>query len=119
MGKKKKLPTFPESVRADFEDAWQDVVSVHAKWKIYQDFYHGQGSVEAINNTVPGVFQVLEECLRNDIVMGVGRLLDPARTTAQPNMSLERLVTSAGQCCNARIRKEWKDEYDQLKGHAK
>jgi hypothetical protein len=84
----------PEPIRDQFEDLWEDVASLHYKWKLYVDIFGDEEHIKVINATVPSAFQLIEESLRSDMIMSIGRLMDPAKTGPNANMSIERFIQS-------------------------
>jgi len=83
---------FPEPIQDIFEGLWQEVVSLHAQWKLYLDLYGDPEKIDLLNETVPSVFQVIEESVRTNMIVSFGRLTDASSTGKKSNLSLDRLV---------------------------
>jgi hypothetical protein len=93
--------TFPAPVRDVFEGLWQEVVSLHAHWELYQDLFTNSDDIELINATVPTVFQLIEENLRASMTVAFGRLTDPSATGKKLNLCLTRLVETIEPHCDS------------------
>lgn len=91
---------FPDSVRCLYEDQWQEVAGLHIKWATYLDLFDQRKNIDLFSATAPGFFRVVEEALRMDMIMSVGRLLDPPQSVGRANLSLSRLVTELNPHCD-------------------
>jgi hypothetical protein len=89
-----KWPTFPAPLRNIFEALWQEVANLHAQWELYIDLFGDPEKIPILNDTVPAVFQLIEENLRANLSVSIGRITDPPQTGRNDNLSLSRLVQS-------------------------
>ncbi len=107
----------PETVAVEWNAIWPAVCDLHAMWELYAGLYGNKGHARMMNDTLPGVFALIHRALRNEILMGVGRLLDPAESRIKeevfPNLSLARLLVIVRPHCppdvNSRLGKMLKD----------
>ena len=83
---------FPEPTRDTFAWLWQDVVSLHFKWRLYLDLYGNPDAASVLDQTARGCFNLLAESLVNDIIMSFARLTDPANTCGKDNLSIAHLL---------------------------
>jgi len=109
--------TFPESVRASFNNVWEDIASLHAKCRLYTDFYEPKENCEVMALIAPSAFQVIEESLRNDIVMAFGRLIDSPGKGSRENLSLERCLLELKNHCAAEIGARWDRQFEAIRTH--
>jgi hypothetical protein len=92
------VPGFPGELGKDFESLWQEVVLLHANWRLYMDLFAAPDDLRVINDTTPGAFGLIEVALRQAMVMAFGRLLDPSNSGKdRDNLSLHRLVEGLEQ----------------------
>jgi len=82
------LPELHENVRDIFRDLCQDVAWLHSKWELYLDLFSTKEAVDVLGALVAGTAKIVEEALRDDIIMSISRLSDPARN----NLVIETLV---------------------------
>jgi hypothetical protein len=85
-------PKFPEPVQPVFANAWQTVAFLHSVWNLYLDLFRKPENIDVLNKTTPAAFKIIERCLRTDMAMAFGRLLDPAEQGGNKNLSLQHLV---------------------------
>ena len=85
----------PEEIRDIFIRLCQDVVSLNQKWQLYTDLFTDPDVTALLSNIARGAFQVIEETLRNDMTMLIGRLCDPAISGGHKNISLRALLEQA------------------------
>lgn len=114
-----RWPEFPEALRALFDGVWQETVSLHAKWELYLDLFGDPNRISVLNDSAPAVFQLVEECLRNDMTISFGRLTDPAKTGNKDNLSLAQLVDSLTPSCNKSMSDQLLDRLETLRDHCK
>lgn len=83
----------PESAREPFMWLCQEAVSLNVKWKLYQQFFSDPEVASLISKPgLRGTFQIIEEVLRHDMIMLVGRLRDSAFFREEENISFRSLV---------------------------
>jgi hypothetical protein len=87
------VPELPDDVRPIYQNLCGDLVSLHSKWHLYLDLFSDAETIELLNDAGPATFQMIEESLRSDIIMSIGRLHDPAESGKdRENLSFAVLV---------------------------
>jgi hypothetical protein len=90
-GKFGYIENFPDEIREAFMWLSQEVVALFRKW----DFYLGLFAKEEHRQTIgalPQPFSAIEQALRTDIIMLIGRLSDNAKFKDEDNISFKALV---------------------------
>ncbi len=82
----------PENAREIFMWLCQDVVALHRKWDLYQGLFSDSETTELLSDLARGTFQVIEESLRDDMTMSIGRLSDPSTSCGHANVSIRALL---------------------------
>lgn len=68
------------------------LISIYARWNVLLElFSEGPENIALINRTLPQFFVMLQFCYVDDVIMGIGRLLDPATTGNNENLTLATL----------------------------
>jgi hypothetical protein len=71
----------------------RELIQIGYRWKIFcQLFDSGQKNVDLLNKSGSNVFQLLQKLLIDDLMMGLCRLADPAKSMGHENASLRNLV---------------------------
>jgi hypothetical protein len=90
------FPEIPEEeLRSIVQLLCQDLASLNAKWHLYLDLFAEKEDVAVLNNTAMGAFQIIEESLRSDMAISIGRLCDPPELWGHQNLSLQKLAEQA------------------------
>ncbi len=85
----------PEDLRGLFELLRSDVIELQARWKMFKELYAtNQTRLELLRESASWFFETLRVILLDDVILGIARLTDPARTLGQENQSLEKLMIS-------------------------
>ena len=90
-GKFGHIESFPEEIREAFMWLSQEVVTLFRKW----DFYLGLFDKEEHRQTIaalPQPFSAIEQALRTDIIMLIGRLDDGTTFKDDENVSFKALA---------------------------
>lgn len=106
--KSPKWVEFPEPVREVFGKLWDDVASLHFKWRTYLELYDGDDSVAVLDQTARGCFNFIAECMANDMTMAFARLTDPALTCGKQNLSLDHLLDSLARHVEPDLLSRWR-----------
>jgi hypothetical protein len=85
-----------EDIRDDWMKRCQDVAMLHAKWSTYLELFSGPENAALLSGAAPAFFQIVEESLRNDLILSICRLSDPSRTLGGDKVSLASLVADCG-----------------------
>jgi hypothetical protein len=91
----------PEELRGAIMQLCNDVAMLRHKWASYLDLYGSQEHTALLSDVAPAFFQLIDEALRNDIIMGICRLSDPGHTLSTENLSLATLVARCNAVPNA------------------
>jgi len=83
----------PESAREPFMWLCQEAVSLNQEWQLYQTFFSDPEVADLISSAAGRTFQIIEEILRHDMIMLVGRLRDSPFFRNEENISFRSLVT--------------------------
>ena len=60
---------------------YNEVASLHFKWQEYQTLYHHSAErIELLNQAAPAFFAVFQEVGRDDLILQIARLTDPAQS---------------------------------------
>src|SRR5436309_3004084 len=110
-------PGLPQPVRQEFEDLCDDVSLVHAKWVLYQHLFGTPESIRVLNVSVPGCFHLVEDSLRSDMTMSIGRLMDLPKSMGKDNLSLERLIQGLAPYCDQQFLDNLKAKLTSLRKH--
>jgi len=86
-------PKVPEDIRLIFMWLCQDVSSLQNEWDFYLDLFDKEENNELFHEVAPMSFDIIEEVLRHDMIMSIGRLSDPKISIKKKeNLSLAALV---------------------------
>jgi hypothetical protein len=70
----------------------REVARLHAKWNQYRQLYGRSPERVAFLNKVAGhFFRTVQDTLMDDILLNLGRLADPPKSTGKENLTLQRL----------------------------
>jgi hypothetical protein len=84
--------SFPAILSPLYEAAWQQLSTMYAKWHVSKQLFGVSEARLAVLNRAGGDFFALcQHSFVSDILVSAGRLLDPAKTGKNENLSLERL----------------------------
>jgi hypothetical protein len=114
-------PGFPAGAKKLFEDLQDHVTSLHKKWILYTDLFADPEDLSVIRDTAPVAFALIEESLRYDMIMSIGRLIDPAETwlgdkkPPKKNLSLARLVEELRHHCDQTFFKNLKQRLKEIR----
>lgn len=85
-------PMTPD-VKAIFESLQEDVIWLHAKWKVFRQLFgKSEKRIAILNDFAPDFFQILHDGLIYDILLTMSRLTDPAESFKKESLTLDRLV---------------------------
>ena len=84
------IETLSDGIREPFMWLAQDVVALHQKWDLYLGLFGKPESLQVIGH-LPVPFHLIEESLRTDITMLIGRLSDSPKFRDDENISFQQL----------------------------
>ena len=82
----------PAPLKEKLDAIDQEVVLLHYKWTYLMQLFGKEERISVINATAPSIFSVIEEAMFADILLAVMRLVDPPKSSNQPNLSLRSLA---------------------------
>jgi hypothetical protein len=85
----------PPEIRDAFAQLYQDVATLQLKWCSYLELFSSQENATLLSNVAQPFFHMIDESLRNDMIMTICRLSDPSQTLGGENLSLATLI---GRC---------------------
>ena len=92
------IPKLPDNIRNIFMRLCQDVYSLRSKWEFYLELFDSKKNAELISELARASFQIIEESLRNDMIMAICRLSDPSQSSPKSkkkdNLSLCTLLSN-------------------------
>jgi hypothetical protein len=75
---------------------WREVAWLHAIWREYRELYGTRPSrIELINAAAPHFFRVVQDCLWDQILLGITKLISPLKSSGRDNLTLRRLPALA------------------------
>jgi hypothetical protein len=89
------LQAFGPELGPVYHALYNEVLWLHMKWLEYRKLYGGSSErVKLLNSTSPFFFYVVEEVIREDVLLHIARLTDPAEQgkERQQNLTLLRLT---------------------------
>lgn len=89
-----RRPDVLSSERLDeiYDGIWQDVVRLHAKWRIVRQLFADGLQRQYLYEKAPDLFLIVEEALIEGIIMSFSRLTDKEKTSGKENLSFALLL---------------------------
>lgn len=88
-----------QGARADFENTFElleafdrHVVELNSEWMLFRDLFLNPANHPLLDDAGALAWLHLRDALMEDIVMGIGRLLEPATTCGRDNLSIARVM---------------------------
>jgi hypothetical protein len=87
----------PKSMPVELRPLWtpiyEEVVWLHARWKIYRQLF-GKSTerIDLLNRSASFLFNVVQTVLLDDVQLTLCKLGDPAKTMGKKNMTLELML---------------------------
>ena len=82
----------PAPLKEKLDAVDQEIVLLHFKWTYLMQLFGKEERISVINATAPSIFSIIEEAMFADILLAVMRLVDPPKSSNQPNLSLRSLA---------------------------
>jgi hypothetical protein len=88
---------------------YQEVIWLHARWKIYRQLYTtSEIRVQLLNEAAPVLSSLLQNALGDEVQLGLSKLADPVTNGKNRNLTLETLLNEVeaadGRACAAELR---------------
>jgi|SRR6267143_192490 len=107
----------PPDVRTIFESLQEDVLWLHAKWKVYRQLFGtSEKRIAILNDFAPDFFQIVHDGLIYDVLLTISRLTDPAESVKKENLTLDRLVLMMKENVDQQFVDSLKSNLRALKG---
>jgi hypothetical protein len=90
----------PPETREILEDLRDDLETLHFKWALHKELFQSGAHAALLSQAARAFFQTVEESIRNDIVMAICRLGDPARTLGGDAVSFGALAARCDKIPN-------------------
>ena len=103
----------PASISPIFSELWHQVAGLNIKWQTYRKLFLNSLLEEAaIKNDVKKLYTIIERSISDDVIMAIGRILDPKTSMGKLNLSLDQLV-----CClpDESLNIELSKKHDEIK----
>jgi hypothetical protein len=85
--------SMPSNLKEAFEGLQDDVLWLHARWKVYRQLFGtSEARINLLNDFAPDFFQIVHDVLINDVFLTMSRITDPAVTFKKENLTLARLT---------------------------
>jgi hypothetical protein len=88
-----ETPVVPEDLRERWSAVYNEVVALHARWKLYRQLFAGsQARIDVLNEAAANFFYFIHGVLVDDVQLVLSKLADPASTLGHQNLTLETLI---------------------------
>jgi AbiU2 len=93
MPEQKDAPPPSKDLMDAFELVEDDLLWLHAKWKVYRQLFGtSEERINILNNFAPDFFQIVHDSVLYDTLMTLSRLTDPDKTGGKENLSIKGLI---------------------------
>jgi hypothetical protein len=83
----------PPGLAEVFRPLWEDTANLYYEFEVYRLLYGSDpGTVALMNQSAPGFFRTVQDCLLHSIILGVCRLTDPVGNADKTNLVLAGLL---------------------------
>jgi hypothetical protein len=86
------LNMMPTEIIHIFERLSSELSGLHARWKIYNQLFIDQKRIDLLNESAGSLFYLIERVICDDLLLGICRLTDPAKSYGKDNLTLEQLL---------------------------
>lgn len=108
----------PPSIERLFRPLWNETVWLNAKWNAFTRLYGtDEATVELLNHIAGSFFRLVQDSLRDDVLLSIGRLLDPSATGARANLSLRALLDGVDAQAEPALHQKLTDALVKLRSH--
>jgi hypothetical protein len=102
-------------VKEVFEPLRYEVAWLHAKWALYSQLYcRGDEQLTFLDSVAPGFFVLIRDSLENELIVGVCRLIEAAKTGKKKNLTLARLEESLSSEQELELRGSFAARFEEL-----
>ena len=86
------MTNMPTDMAKEFDLIRYEIYTLHAKWGQFVSLYGKKANVEILNAVAPGFFRLVQDTFVDDVILSIGRLLDPPKSVGKDDLSLDHLV---------------------------
>ena len=80
----------------DFKGIYQsidnEVIWMHSKWVVYNQIFNGSDNIRLLNDSAGYFFGIVQRTFFEDVILGISRLTDPAKTAGKENRSIAQVI---------------------------
>jgi hypothetical protein len=88
---------------------------IYARWNVLIELFgSGPANIDVINRTLPHFFVLLQNTYLDDVIIGIGRLLDSEKTGRNKNLSLASLYKILSLSAHVQLAKEVEAAIDRI-----
>ena len=80
--------------RVLFEQLWNHMFRLHTHWRMWNELFGRIDPPKILIKTAPITFGAIQDVLREAIILGIHRLIDPAKSRSHRTASLETLIAT-------------------------
>lgn len=106
----------PSALCPLWDNLRDEVIYLHARWKIFRQLYAGsQTRIDLLNETAGSFFHMIQLVLLEHTVLSLSRLLDPAQSGNYQNATLAQLVSHSEIQAHPCLAEELKQQLEKAK----
>jgi hypothetical protein len=87
----------PKEMEAEFRLIQHELFTIIAKWRSFVELYGTESHVDLLNNAAPVFFRIVQDIFVDDVILSILRLLDPAKSMGNDNLSIAHLIDHLAQ----------------------
>jgi hypothetical protein len=108
----------PKEMEEEFRLIQDELFTIIAKWRTFIDLYGAESHVELLNQTAPLFFSIVQDTFVDDVILSIGRLLDPPKSMGKENLSIAHLIDQIAQAGLDVLHAEALDLYSSIRADA-
>jgi hypothetical protein len=108
----------PAEMEAEFRLIQNEIYAIIAKWRTFLDLFGDEATVALLNSTAPVFFRLVQDTFVDDVILSIGRLLDPPKSMGKENLSLARLLDDLAKAGFSELHTEMGVLYSELRREA-
>ncbi len=110
------LPAPPNGLESSFKPLQNQLIVLYAKWNVLIELFGSDSkNLDVINRTLPHFFILLQNTYVDNVIMGIGRLLDPTMTHGKENLSLLTLHSIIKKSHHSILAKQMEEDIAKVK----
>lgn len=110
------MSNIPPTIANIFTSLQNEIVWLHARWKIYEQLFgHSKERIDLLNECAGTCFYVMQTVLFDEIQVTLSKLTDPATSNGFENLSLEQLQRHIEKHSDAELAESLRAILDKLK----